>query len=160
MTYIRNTYMNKSREKSCESCRFASITEEFRHFSDPRPPHAVHCHRHTAILNDANVWIFPEMGPGDGCSEWLADDGAQRGDRGEVLNLRCDTCEHSRNNGLRCALKPPTAISHEGQALFPCVGPGRWCGDHTLEDGVGRDSFSDIIPGFLRDLIAKARKAA
>ncbi|WP_454917091.1 hypothetical protein [Xanthobacter sediminis] len=160
MTYIRHSYRNKTSEKLCENCRFASIIQHDRH--DQRAPivRIISCHQHPPIMNDSNVYFYPKMGPGDCCHEWEADAGAERDECGNILHLRCDTCEFSRGNGMVCAMKAPAAVGHEGQAKFPSVGPAYWCGDHEMEAGVGRDSFTGIIPGFLQALISKAKKAA
>lgn len=157
MTYVRHSYENKRTDKRCENCRFVSIIEHDRY--DLRDPvsKTVSCHRHPPLLNDSNTYFYPRMEPGDYCHEWEADTGAERDERGNVLCLRCDTCEFSRRNAMVCAMKAPAAVEHEGQAKFPSVGPSSWCGDHQTEAGVGRDAFTGIIPDFLRDLIAKAK---
>lgn len=161
MTYARNTYKNKTTSRQCETCAFASVTTPTPHFSDMSGDKTViRCHLHPPILNDSSQYFFPRMERGHGCMEWRADDGAARDVNGTPLHLRCDTCEFSRRNGHQCGLKPPAAISHEGYAILPSVGPNQWCGDHQLEEGVGCDVFTGIIPGFLQDLIEKAKKAA
>ncbi|MEW6125026.1 MAG: hypothetical protein AB1698_20670 [Pseudomonadota bacterium] len=149
--FHRATFTNRAAdERSCATCRFASTTVSDRHFSDTRPAQEIRCHRRPPVMNDSQDFFFPLVAASDHCSDWKADDGAERDENAAPLLSRCDLCRHSGPMAGTCRKNAPIAVTHEGKAVFPKVGPGQWCGDHEREAGVEHERFHGAVPSFLR----------